>query len=246
MEHKDAVLDLIQRADEEEHGLVASLTERERQAVGTLEHWSARDLVSHLVEWKRRMAEQLEATAKGQSPKEYEEIDKENAAIYQEYHPLPWAEILRRSQVAQDALLAQTRPLSEETLSDPQRFPWLRGQPLWRRIAGNGFMHVVLHLVQFYAESGRGARAIEVSGLAAGLLGSLDPSPEWQGVTHYNVACAYALAGDKDKAIARLREALRMRPDLTEWSKQDTDLASLREEAGYRALYTSQDARPAG
>ena len=51
--------------------------------------------------------------------------------------------------------------------------------------------------------------------------------------------CAYALAGQKDKAIAKLGQALRLQPDLTEWSQQDPDFASIREDAAYLALYTT-------
>jgi len=39
-------------------------------------------------------------------------------------------------------------------------------------------------------------------------------------------------------AIAQLGEALRLNPDLTEWSKQDPDFASIREEPAYRSLYS--------
>jgi hypothetical protein len=43
--------------------------------------------------------------------------------------------------------------------------------------------------------------------------------------------------GDKQKAINELRQALRLRPDLTEWSQQDPDFEPIRDEAGYKAIY---------
>jgi hypothetical protein len=55
----------------------------------------------------------------------------------------------------------------------------------------------------------------------------------------YNLACHYALSGEIETAIEKLREALEMNPELTEWSKEDADLACLREEPGYRALYAN-------
>ena len=72
----------------------------------------------------------------------------------------------------------------------------------------------------------------------AKLLSELDESQSWQGVVRYNLACHYALAEETATAIEQLREALRLNPELTEWSKEDSDLASLREEPGYKALYT--------
>ena len=72
----------------------------------------------------------------------------------------------------------------------------------------------------------------------AKLLSELDESQSWQGVLRYNLACHYALAGETETAIGKLRRALELNPELTEWSKEDSDLASLREELGYKALYT--------
>jgi tetratricopeptide (TPR) repeat protein len=53
------------------------------------------------------------------------------------------------------------------------------------------------------------------------------------GVVQYNLACHYALAGETETAIKKLREALELNPELAEWSKEDSDLASIREEPGY-------------
>ena len=65
----------------------------------------------------------------------------------------------------------------------------------------------------------------------------LDDDAAWQGTVRYNLACHYALAGRTEEAIARLGEALVLNPGLHEWSLQDTDLDSLRQEPGYLALY---------
>jgi hypothetical protein len=43
--------------------------------------------------------------------------------------------------------------------------------------------------------------------------------------------------GEKEKAIERLKQALDLNPELTEWSKEDPDLASIREEPECLALY---------
>ena len=42
-----------------------------------------------------------------------------------------------------------------------------------------------------------------------------------------------------DQALALLPEALRLQPDLVEWSKEDTDLSSLHDLPAYQALYES-------
>ena len=56
-------------------------------------------------------------------------------------------------------------------------------------------------------------------------------------MVRYNLACYYALAGETARAIETLRDALHLHPDLLGWSKEDTDLASLRDDPNYKALY---------
>ena len=70
-----------------------------------------------------------------------------------------------------------------------------------------------------------------------GQLTSLDDGPDWQGTIRYNNACSFSLLGDKETAINELREALKLNPGLTEWSRQDPDFEPIRGEAGYKTLY---------
>ena len=51
----------------------------------------------------------------------------------------------------------------------------------------------------------------------------------------YNLACAEALAGRSDDALAHLTHAVTLRPDLASWAGDDEDLASLRELSGFPA-----------
>ncbi|MEW6567619.1 MAG: ClbS/DfsB family four-helix bundle protein [Chloroflexota bacterium] len=233
MQLKDRLLDLLRWADAREQAFAAGLSSDERQAVGSFEHWSAKDLIAHLAAWKQRLADQIAAVVAGEAPSSYEDIDHENAAIYREYHPLPWDEVMRRSRLAQQNLTSAAERFDERQLAEPLRSPWLRGQPLWRRIAGTGFIHPMVHWSQFLGESGKVDQALALSEQAAEQASPLSDTPEWQGLTLYNLACAYALAGAKNKAPARLKEALHLRPDLVEWSKQDPDLASIRDDPSF-------------
>jgi predicted Zn-dependent protease len=85
---------------------------------------------------------------------------------------------------------------------------------------------------------GQGGYATKLQEEAAALLAELSENSSWQGIIRYNLACHYALIGETDRAIEGLREALLLNPELTEWSKQDSDLASIRDAPGYQALYT--------
>ena len=84
-------------------------------------------------------------------------------------------------------------------------------------------------------------RAAEITAMLGEPLAALDHSPGWMGTVHYNLACSYALLGQKDDAIAELRQALALTPQLIEWAREDPDLDSLRDEAAYKALDEAEE-----
>jgi hypothetical protein len=53
---------------------------------------------------------------------------------------------------------------------------------------------------------------------------------------HYNLACLEALEGHRDRALAALRKAIELRPQIAEWARKDEDFASLREDSAFRSL----------
>ncbi len=53
---------------------------------------------------------------------------------------------------------------------------------------------------------------------------------------HYGVACVEALAGDRERAIASLRKAIGLRPELSGWAREDADLESLQGDPEFRGL----------
>jgi len=236
MDLKAKLIGLLEKAHQEEAIYVGKLTDAERSTVGAVDNWSPKEAIGHVAEWKKRMAERLQAAAEGKTPPRFEDIDKENAAIFQHYHSLAWSEVVQVSERAHSALLEQVQALAEKDLFDTDRLVWQPGQPAWRAIAGNS-SHPIFHLAQLYIQRGETDYATRLQEEYARLVSQLDDSPAWQGVTVYNLACHYALAGQTMKSIAKLAEALRLNPELTEWSKQDTDLVSIRDNAGYKALY---------
>jgi hypothetical protein len=72
------------------------------------------------------------------------------------------------------------------------------------------------------------------------LLLAVDPSGEWHGVVQYNLACHYAQTGMKDNALNSLRISLELNPGLTEWSRQDSDLAPLHTDPRFSSLIGSE------
>jgi len=237
MDVRPKLIELLDQTQAEEESFVAQLTPQEHERVGRVDNWSAKDLIAHLAGWKLRMADRLAALGRGEDKAQGEEIDAENALIWSEYCDRSWEEVAQASSLGHRRLIDGLQAMSGNDLHDADRFESQKGQPLWRSVAGNGCTHPMMHLAEANIKRGQAARAKTVMESLSEGLAKLDDSPRWVGVVRYNLACYLALAGEKNEAIELLSEALRLHPGLTEWSRQDTDLASLHGLPGYERLY---------
>lgn len=220
---------------------VADLSDEQRAAVGAPDRWSAKDVVAHLTEWMARLAQDLEQVAQPESqrliPPNYDDIDEANAEIYAQYQGQSWEEILVKTERSFAAIRDHAQAAAESELGDVHRIPWREGRPLWRMLVGAAVEHPVLHLGYYHLGNDNLAEACRLQETTASRLLELDDSPTWRGVQVYNLACIQALAGQKEKALVNLAEALHLMPDLSEWSRQDADLATLHDDPQYQALY---------
>jgi hypothetical protein len=102
----------------EEGALVAQLSPQEREQVGKVNDWSAKDMIVHLAGWKLRMADQLAALGRGEGRADVDEIDAENALIWSEYYDRSWEEVLQASSLGQRRLIDGLQALSLNDLHD--------------------------------------------------------------------------------------------------------------------------------
>jgi tetratricopeptide (TPR) repeat protein len=237
MKIKQHILELLSDTYAKELEFAAGLDETERAEIGTLERWSAKDNLAHCATWQKTLAENLEAAPTGSALNRTEDINLTNEKIFNEHQADSLEEIMGDLKTAYEALAAQTSRLSEKELDSEDILPWQRGRPLWRIIVGNGALHPISHLAACYAQLGRGDKGLAAFEAIMPRLAQLSTEPAWQGMLVYDLACFCALAGDKSRAIEALKEALQLAPEFAEWSKQDSDLESLREETEFRALY---------
>jgi tetratricopeptide (TPR) repeat protein len=233
---KKELTGLLEKGYQAEREFIAALTDDERDAEGSLERWTAKDTFAHNSYWRKHHAEDVLAVLAGKSPIEVDD-DQINAGVYNQYKDQSWENVETLAKTSLERMGAALAALSEGDLQRSDFYPWEQGRPLWREIVGNIYTHPILHLSDWHIKKGNTSRAAEMYQEMTGQLTSLDDSPDWQGTIRYNNACSFSLLGDKDKAISELREALKLRPDLTEWSKEDPDFGPIRSEAGYIALY---------
>jgi tetratricopeptide (TPR) repeat protein len=231
------LIDLFGRAQADQRELLAALSDDERAAIGTADHWSVKDVVLHIAFWKKRQAERLAAAARGETPVELEHFEQINARVFEEWRERPWQAVLDESERAFDTLAAEVRAFDPAALVDPHRYEWQNGRPLLSSVVGNGYWHPESHIAQCYVDRGDLPRATRLQEELTEQLGRHGDQLVPRGEALYNLACFYATSGQADRALALLPEALRLLPDVVEWSKEDPDLISLHGLPAYQALY---------
>jgi hypothetical protein len=237
MKIKRQLIDLLDYTYTQEQDFAAGLSESERATVDALERWSAKDNLAHCAAWQKILAGNLAAAAAGGPYERAEEIDRKNDEFFTLHQADSWEVIMLDLKLAYQALAGQTRRLSEKELASEEVLPWQQGRPLWRLIVGNGALHPLSHLATCYSLNGQGKKGLAIFEAALPGLAALSSEAPWQGMLVYDLACFSALAGEKSRAIESLKKAFQLAPEFTEWSKQDSDLDSLRAETEFRALY---------
>lgn len=97
--------------------------------------WSIKDIVAHLTGWRRRTVGRLQALAHDQPeppppwPTNLQTDDEINDWIYQSRRDYSVREVLDESDQVFRAMLAAVEALSEETVNNAHRLPWMEGHP---------------------------------------------------------------------------------------------------------------------
>ncbi len=184
------------------------------------------------------MADGLIAVAEGRSPAGSEDLDAENAALYNEYHDKSWDEVRKLALDTLHEVVARVESLGEQDLTSGARFfPWQTERPLWRLIVGSGYLHPIGHMAEFHRNRGNRVSAGRMIGEMARSMVGLDEGLAWQGEVKCSLACHYSLLEDKVKAIRLLHESLGLNPGLVDSAKEDPDLDDIRDEPEYQAIF---------
>src|SRR5579872_5162501 len=237
---KPRILDLLRFAHQQEQELMSTLSEAERDAPGTAERWSAKDILVNIMLWKELQTQKLAAAVRGETPPEWRDmqvVNAINANALEKYHNVPFQDVQREAERIFAALIAQVESMSEEELSDPARYEWSDGEALWHETLGNGLWHPFSQMVSLSMQRGNRETAMQLQEALLTAARRAELPPETIGVILYNQACFFATNGWPEKALSLLPEALRIRPTLVEFSKHDSDLDSLRTDPRFLALY---------
>jgi hypothetical protein len=131
------------------------------RAAGELERrpgpdeWSVKDALAHLTFWEQyAIGNVRRALAEGASPQWMDNAQETatNADILARNRERPVAELLAEMERSYIELVALVEGLSESDLTDPERFSWMRGKPLWSYLANEGYgEHYHEHLAHHFS-----------------------------------------------------------------------------------------------
>lgn len=236
---KKQLLNCLEHGKKVELEFIAGLTDEQRAATGTYENWSPKDILAHLTYYQERRTELLDQISQGEQispqPANYEHS---NIECFELYRNSSWDEIQQFAEQTLSKLAEAVQKAEGKILADAS--PYSEDRKLWDHIVGTAYTHPLSHIAEHYTEQGQPEKAGQLWREWGKYVSPLDDSPSWQGGVHYNIACSLALTGNQDQAIAELRKALKLRPDLTAWSRQDSDLDSLHNLPEYKQIYAPE------
>ena len=214
--------------------LLDSLTPQEKEEIGSVERWSFKDVIIHTTYWWNTFLGRLQDSADGKEvKKEPEDINQINVQILEEHCRDSWESVLEENAAARENALRWLDSFSEKELTDSELYEWTHGRALYNQFLGDCW-HDEWHFSRYLAEHGKLEEGVA---LQENLVAQLKILPEWEYIAVYNLACFYSVSGMKAEAITTLKKALKMRPDMKEWSKEDPDFENIRGEAEYKKIY---------
>jgi hypothetical protein len=153
--NQDEILDALEDQREKFLEAIDGLKEDQLAEPGVVGEWSVKDIMFHLTMWEAELVKLLWQAAQGVQPTTVHfgktPVDELNAA---------WSGLSRTrslDQVIDDfaGVRKQTSrrvsAFKDQDLKDAQRFPWLKGHPLWEWIAEDSFKHEAEHTAQILA-----------------------------------------------------------------------------------------------
>ncbi len=233
MEQVKEMFDVIQFVRRELDELANLLTPEDKARRGSLQEWSAKDMLAHLAFWGSHFNRQLEKMLEGKKvPVAGDYFNQVNDGVLYAHLDQPFEEALAEEAAAYRKFLEIMEKIPAIDLTDPQRYTFLEGHMLLERVLGNHAYHPTAHVSDYYAKNGREEKART---LQETLTERLCVFPI-ESQRHLQPGCYYSLNGLKEEAIEKLKVAFEAKPDLVEWSLQDSDMDPLRELAEYQAL----------
>jgi hypothetical protein len=147
---KDKILDEMRTKYAALEGILAPLDESRMTTEGVNGDWSIKDILAHITAWHLRLLDRLHAATRNEEPTlsgvvTDEEVDRLNEQFYNENKSRPLKDVLTDFRTTYLQIADVVQAMNEEDLISPQRFAWMRGNPLYYLVAGDTYEHYEEH-----------------------------------------------------------------------------------------------------
>ena len=157
MNTKSEMLTLLENEFNRWEALIGSLSEPQITNPNFIGTWTIQDVLAHLMAWQTRSIARLEAAQMNKDPEftswrvqpqpdPIDNSDEINAWIYATYRDAPWTDIHRCWVAGYQRFLQLAQTIPEKDLLDPQKYPWMFGQPLMAVLQSSYDHHHLEHL----------------------------------------------------------------------------------------------------
>ena len=150
--NKQEIVKALEDSREPIMRIIDELSDEQMLEPGVVGEWTLKDLIAHLTRWEAELIKLLWQIRQGGTPSsmlvEEMDFDAINARWNQEDQSRSLGRILEDFYAVREQTLRRFEYFNDKDLDDPNRYPFLKGKPLWIKIAGNSFAHDQEHLEQ--------------------------------------------------------------------------------------------------
>jgi hypothetical protein len=222
---------LIREALESERKLEQEFVETARKAESAPRGWPAALVIFHMGMWRERLRNGLAAVNEGHDyeppPANINEFNDEELA---RGIGTPLIDAAGRS----DHLLAEIIELYG-ALGD-RAMDWGICKTTTEAVLRNSYLHPRTHITEYFRENDELERANRLVGETVDELRAAGAPRLVMGAALYNLACCRVGEGRHEDALALLKEAFPMRPDIQANASQDAELGTLRDDPRFQEL----------
>lgn len=133
---KDQLLEAIETERNALEAFLAELSPAQMSEPGLVGEWSAKDMLSHLIEWEQMVLSWYSAGLKGKVPVtpsaefNWGQLPQLNQQIYEKHRDRPLADIQKDFKSSFKKILSTIQSLSEEDLFTRGRYAWTKNNSL--------------------------------------------------------------------------------------------------------------------
>jgi hypothetical protein len=153
--NQDEIMDALEDAREQFLDAIEGLSDEQLEEPGVIGDWSVKHIMTHLSLWEAELVKLLWQAKQGGKPTTIHftpgDLDAKNEAFHRNNKDRPLERVLDDFAAVRKQTVRRVDGFTDQELTDPKRFSWLKGTPLWKWIAADSFDHEKEHTEQIRA-----------------------------------------------------------------------------------------------